>query len=271
MKMKLVPRHITTAIHTLRSGVAPGLLALSVLLLGGCHERIGTDRVSATAPVAIPDSKVVDYRTASCDSIWFNQESEALSNALYWLRVMDCADRLTKAQARAQARSLSGDGWANAFRQSLLIGNAEPTAAERRQILSRMDGYRMTMPGSLRPLLQLWREQQMLTISLQDERSRYQRLQESTDAQLDTMREGQSRLQHRLEDTTRKLENLTDIERQLSSRKQMQGEMQDSAQGQKGEEHAAAGHEAKSAAGKDEPAGAEPQAPAPAPDADKEH
>ena len=63
----------------------------------------------------------------------------------------------------------------------------------------------------------------MLQITLFDEKARYQHLQESSDSQIDSLRQSQARLQSQLQDTSRKLENLTDIERQLSSRKQLQG------------------------------------------------
>ena len=269
MKMWPAQRLLTTAytaLRTLRTGVVPGMAAaFGLILLSGCHERMTTENASASVQPVVPDTKVLDYRTASCDTIWLNDAGEALSNALYWLRAMDCADRLTGTQARVQARDLSADGWANVFKQSLLIGSAEPSAGERRQMLARLDGYRGVWPSALRPLLQLWREKQMLTISLLEEKGRYQRLQESTDTQLDAMRENQSRLQYRLDDTTRKLENLTDIERQLSSRKQ---EMQDNGQGQKSDEPAVV----KPETGKDDaPAAAEPSAPETAPNESKEH
>ena len=43
--------------------------------------------------------------------------------------------------------------------------------------------------------------------------------QQSNDAELETLRQQEIELRSQLELTTRKLENLTDIERQLSSRK----------------------------------------------------
>lgn len=257
----------SSTFRTLQAGTFPGMAVLGLVLLSGCQERAGAESAAAAAQPVIPETKVVDYRTASCDTIWLNEDEGALSNGLYWLRVMDCADRLTSAQARGQARDLNAGNWANAFKQSVLLGSADPSAAERRQMLARLDGYRTEWPGPLRPLLQLWREKQMLTISLQEEKGRYQRLQESTDVQLDAMRENQNRLQYRLDDTTRKLENLTDIERQLSSRKQMQGEMQDNGQTPKAEEHAPAKPEAGGAADK----GDAPAAPDAATGEDKEH
>ena len=48
---------------------------------------------------------------------------------------------------------------------------------------------------------------------------RYSKLQQASDSELDTLRQQQQHLQSQLDLTTRKLENLTDIERQLSTRK----------------------------------------------------
>ncbi len=114
------------------------------------------------------------------------------------------------------------------FKQSILLGSAEPSSNERRQIIDRLNSYRLEFPNSLRPLLQLWRQQQALQVSLFDERARYQHLQESSDSQIDSLRQSQSYLQSQLQETSRKLENLTDIERQLPSRKQLQGEIPES-------------------------------------------
>jgi TolA-binding protein len=94
-------------------------------------------------------------------------------------------------------------------------------------MIDRLNSYRLEFPSSLRPLLQLWRQQQVLQITLFDEKARYQHLQESSDSQIDQLRQSQIRLQAQLQDTSRKLENLTDIERQLSSRKQLQTEIPD--------------------------------------------
>ncbi|MSI36050.1 two-component system QseEF-associated lipoprotein QseG, partial [Escherichia coli] len=68
-------------------------------------------------------------------------------------------------------------------------------------------------------LYQLWRDGQALQLQLAEERQRYSKLQQSSDSELDTLRQQHHVLQQQLELTTRKLENLTDIERQLSTRK----------------------------------------------------
>ncbi|CAH0279065.1 Quorum-sensing regulator protein G [Rahnella aquatilis] len=83
------------------------------------------------------------------------------------------------------------------------------------------------MPGSIRPLVQLWRERQNLQVVLGDEKARNARQQVMNEEKLQTMIAGQQVLENNLADTRRKLENLTDIERQLSSRKQIQGDLPD--------------------------------------------
>lgn len=200
-------------------------LLLAPLLLTGCTANPTAGRFSQAVQMVIPETKIVDYRTLSCDVLWDLDDKETLENSLYWLRAMDCAERLGSTQARALAKTLPVVTWSAAFKQGILLSSSEPSIAERRQVVERMNSYSQSFPGAVRPLIQLWREQQVLRISLAEERTRYQRLQEESDGQIDRLRESQVRLQYNLLDTTRKLENLTDIERQLSSRKQLQNEI----------------------------------------------
>ncbi|WP_261369266.1 two-component system QseEF-associated lipoprotein QseG [Yersinia mollaretii] len=207
------------------TGIFWRALLLAPLLLTGCTDNPASSRFSQAVQMVIPETKIVDYRTLSCDVLWDLDDKETLENSLYWLRAMDCAERLGSTQARALAKTLPVATWSAAFKQGILISSAEPSMAERRQVVERLNSYSQTIPGAVRPLIQLWREQQVLRISLAEERIRYQRLQDESDAQIDRLRESQVRLQYNLLDTTRKLENLTDIERQLSSRKQLQNEI----------------------------------------------
>ncbi len=200
-------------------------ILLAPLLLTGCTDNSASSRFSQAVQMVIPETKIVDYRTLPCDVLWDIDDKETLENSLYWLRAMDCAERLGSTQARALAKALPVITWSAAFKQGILISSAEPSIAERRQVVERLNSYSPTLPAAVRPLIQLWREQQVLRISLAEERTRYQRLQDESDAQIDRLRESQVRLQYNLLDTTRKLENLTDIERQLSSRKQLQNEI----------------------------------------------
>ncbi len=93
------------------------------------------------------------------------------------------------------------------------------TPYERRQLVARIDALSTEIPAQVRPLYQLWRDGQALQLQLAEERQRYGKLQQASDSELDTLRQQHHVLQQQLELTTRKLENLTDIERQLSTRK----------------------------------------------------
>ncbi|KAA8995711.1 two-component system QseEF-associated lipoprotein QseG [Affinibrenneria salicis] len=208
--------------------VLKAIVMFSPLLLAGCSNSVISRELMSGAGNEIPAEEVADYRVAHCDTIWQHDEREAIDNGLYWLRAMDCGARLAPEQARAAAQQLNGDNWQTAFKQNILLDNATLSVAERRQLAERLSRFRADFPSGVRPLLQTWRERQGFILALADERGRYQRLQESSDKQLDTLREQQERLQSQLAETTRKLENLTDIERQLSSRKQLSGELPDS-------------------------------------------
>ncbi len=205
-----------------------GAMVLLPMLLTGCVDHAVSNNQTLSSDVVIPDTTVVDFNIASCDTLWSVDSKEDLENSLYWLRAMDCADRLSTGQARQLANEISVESWDSAFKQSILLASAEPTAPERRRLLDKVNSYRAQMPGSLRPLVQLWRERQNLHITLINEREKSQHMQDTSESQLSAMREEQLRLQEKLDDTQRKLENLTDIERQLSSRKQMQGDMSES-------------------------------------------
>lgn len=98
-------------------------------------------------------------------------------------------------------------------------GFCSPTPNERRQLVARIEALSTEIPAQVRPLYQLWRDGQALQLQLAEERQRYSKLQQSSDSELDTLRQQHHVLQQQLELTTRKLENLTDIERQLSTRK----------------------------------------------------
>ncbi|MEI7108040.1 two-component system QseEF-associated lipoprotein QseG [Pectobacterium versatile] len=200
----------------------------SPLVLAACNSHVSSSTALLEAEATPPKEQVADFRIAQCEHLWQIDDRESMNNALYWLRAMDCAGRLTQFQAREEAGLVAGDSWDSVFKQGILLDNAGITQAERRQVLEQINLYRLAFPAALRPLMQTWRDRQTLFLALSDERLRYKRLQESSDKQLDALRVQQSHLQYQLETTTQKLENLTDIERQLSSRKQLSGEMPDS-------------------------------------------
>lgn len=196
-----------------------GALLFSFMLTG-CATKNGQSPLDTLAQVVVPEVKVTDFRYAACDGIWDNEQPNARENALFWLRMMDCADRVESVKAREEASQMQVDNWSNAFQQSILMGASEPTIAERRKMIDSMNTFSLNFPTAIRPLLQLWREQQVQIINLAEANARFKRLQQDTDNKLDRMKEENAKLMFELTETTRKLENLTDIERQLSSRKQ---------------------------------------------------
>ncbi|WCG84125.1 two-component system QseEF-associated lipoprotein QseG [Pectobacterium sp. A5351] len=202
-------------------------LMSSPLVLAACNSHVNQGSALLEAEAVPPKEQVADFRIAQCQHLWQIDDRESMNNALYWLRAMDCAGRLTQSQAREEAGQVAGERWDSVFKQGILLDNAGITQAERRQVLEQINLYRLAFPAALRPLMQTWRDRQTLFLALSDERLRYKRLQESNDKQLDALRVQQNHLQYQLETTTQKLENLTDIERQLSSRKQLSGEMPD--------------------------------------------
>ncbi|WP_238553296.1 two-component system QseEF-associated lipoprotein QseG [Dickeya sp. DW 0440] len=168
---------------------------------------------------------MADYRTMPCERLWPLHNIDAMNNGLYWLRAMECASRMTPVQAREQTLLVGENDWSGLFRQAILLDNAGTTVQERHQIIDQLNRHRLNVPPTLLPLFQVWLDKQNLMLTLDDERQRFQRAQENSDRQLDAMREQQTQLQSQLETTTRKLENLTDIERQLSSRKMIPGDL----------------------------------------------
>ncbi|MCT4716753.1 two-component system QseEF-associated lipoprotein QseG [Enterobacteriaceae bacterium H18W14] len=201
------------------------------LMLAGCVQDTVTSSIKQTHQPHEPEQQLADYLSTDCMEIWHIQGHEAVNNPLFWLRGMDCAERLSPAEARAVARLWSADTWQDTFKRGILLANAKITPTERRRYMTQLDTMASEVPAQVRPLFQVWRDGQASLLDLSDERTRYSKLQQSTDGELDTLREQQQRLRNQLDLTTRKLENLTDIERQLSSRKPASNYLPDGSRG----------------------------------------
>lgn len=194
------------------------LRALPCLLLAGCVAQKPQSAIRDDQQVALPEHQLADFLSTDCEDIWSLSGQNVDTNPLYWLRSMDCAQRLSPAAARAEARSWSDDSWQATFRRGILLSSAKISPLERREYNDRLEALSPVIPAQVRPLFQLWREGEISKLQLADERGRYGKLQQSTDSELDSLRQQQQFLREQLETTTRKLENLTDIERRLSSR-----------------------------------------------------
>ncbi|MEB5923169.1 MULTISPECIES: two-component system QseEF-associated lipoprotein QseG [Franconibacter] len=220
--------------------------ALAPLLLVGCAEGPIHSNIHQNQQPALPEQQLPDFFATDCTDIWQLEGPHIEANPLYWLRGMECAQRLGPAEARAEARAWPDDTWQATFKRGILLANAKITPMERRDYFARLDEMAAQIPAHVRPLFQVWRDGQAAQLQLASERGRYSKLQQSTDLELDTLREQQQRLRSQLNLTTRKLENLTDIERQLSTRKGAGGYLQEPehpADGAKSQEGSAADKE----------------------------
>lgn len=206
-------------------------LGLPCLLLAGCASHAPKSAISDKQDDKYPEHQLADFLSTDCNNIWQLSGHDVESNPLFWLRGMDCADRISPAAARAQAHLWADDTWQDTFKRGILLANAKINPLERRTNTTRMDALSPQIPAQIRPLYQLWRDGQVLQLQLAEERSRYSKLQQSADGELDTLRQQQQYLRSQLDTTTRKLENLTDIERQLSTRKPTSSYLPDSSKG----------------------------------------
>ncbi|WP_458022238.1 two-component system QseEF-associated lipoprotein QseG [Kosakonia sp. BK9b] len=198
------------------------------LLLAGCVAQKPQSAIHNGQEERLPEQQLADFLSTDCDDIWLLSGPHVDTNPLYWLRAMDCAQRLAPAAARAEARAWADDTWPSTFRRGVLLSSAKISPLERRDYSVRLDALSPSIPAQVRPLFQLWRDGEMLQLQLAEERSRYSKLQQSTDGELDSLRQQQQYLREQLDTTTRKLETLTDIERRLSTRKPATGDMPDS-------------------------------------------
>lgn len=196
------------------------LLAVALLtLLAGCT-TVKESRVHHSGPPPIePERQVADYLATDCAALWGLKGADVEDNPLYWLRGIDCAQRLAPADARALAHRFDEQTWQAALRQGILLAKAKITPQERRRNVDKLDNMSYAVPRQVRTLYQMLRDSQVQELALSDARWRYASLQQQSDSELDELRQQQHQLNTQLEQTRRKLQNLTDIERQLSSRK----------------------------------------------------
>ncbi|MCD1124646.1 hypothetical protein LPW36_01120 [Jinshanibacter sp. LJY008] len=201
-------------------------LALSAfilpVMLAGCSYQPFTENVLGEIRYETPNRKVSDYSRVSCDgNIWKAQDSETYANSLYWLRLITCSQSFPASRAQAQSAEYETTTWDGVMKRAVLLSRVEINNSERRRSLEQLKNFRAMYPDTVYSLVQLWTDEQSMELSLSDERVRHQRQKENNDTQMDVLRAQLQETKHQLNEMTRKLENLTDIERQLSTRKNL--------------------------------------------------
>ncbi len=140
------------------------LAGLPCLALLGCVQNHNKPAIDTPAEEKIPVYQLADYLSTECSDIWALQGKSTETNPLYWLRAMDCADRLMPAQSRQQARQYDDGSWQNTFKQGILLADAKITPYECRQLVARIEALNTEIPAQVRPLYQLWRDGQALQL-----------------------------------------------------------------------------------------------------------
>ncbi|XNM71505.1 hypothetical protein ACLK11_14720 [Escherichia coli] len=123
------------------------------------------------------------------------------------------------AQSRQQARQYDDGSWQNTFKQGILLADAKTTPYERRQLVARIDALSTEIRHRFALCINSARRSGAATATGGRAPTLRQAPEHASHSELDTLRQQHHVLQQQLELTTRKLENLTDIERQLSTRK----------------------------------------------------
>ena len=111
------------------------LSGIACLTLAGCSAGFSPHTAEGTAAPGQAQHQVADFVAVDCADIWAHSSDASDKNPLYWLRGIDCADRLAPAQARAEAKRHTDDSWQDAFRRGILLADAKITPEERRDLV----------------------------------------------------------------------------------------------------------------------------------------
>lgn len=86
-------------------------MGISCLALTACVPHASQQLPGSAAQDTLPHYQLADYLPTACADIWSLRGQAVETNPLYWLRTIDCADRLMPVQSRAEARALTDDNW----------------------------------------------------------------------------------------------------------------------------------------------------------------
>ncbi len=125
---------------------------------GGLSAAMSPRAADGNAPPELPEHQVADFLSVDCANIWSLENDASDKNPLYWLRGIDCADRLAPVQARAEAKLHNDDNWQDALKRGILLADAKITPDERREMVARIDSFSPQIAAQVRPLYRLWRD-----------------------------------------------------------------------------------------------------------------
>ena len=83
--------HFFAFVRPLRGWLLSGI---SCLALAGCSASTSPYAADGKTLSALPQHQVADFLSVECADIWNLQSEASDKNPLYWLRGIDCADRL---------------------------------------------------------------------------------------------------------------------------------------------------------------------------------
>ena len=69
-------------------------LSLPCVFLAGCVSHVPQSAISDKQEDKWPDNQLADFLSTRCDDIWNLSGHDVESNPLFWLRGIDCAQRL---------------------------------------------------------------------------------------------------------------------------------------------------------------------------------
>lgn len=211
-----------------------------LLVLAGCQsggENTSSSGIFKAPPV--PRTELTDYLAMRCSDLlqMRTQDTNVIENPLYWMAFISCARQTEPDTARVIANRWAESGWYNTLRTAIVLSRSLPENTVRQNYLNQVSLVHEQIPASVTPLFNMWWDNEQLAFKLAEQQSQYALLKSNTDQELETLRQQQQLLHQQLETTTRKLENLTDIERQLSTRKAGGAYTPDTGSGHSGTTH----------------------------------
>ena len=84
-------------------------LGLPCLFLAGCVSHAPQSAISGKQEDKWPDNQLADFLSTRCDDIWNLSGHDVENNPLFWLRGIDCAQRLAPVDARSKAAMRDDD------------------------------------------------------------------------------------------------------------------------------------------------------------------